>query len=470
MKNELCTSFVEGDLDEELVHIEVVKAGSVLVESSYGRLFMSPTNKLTLHLHAPSIPGNFPTKDYGEFNGLQVVGTTRSGWKFNTLVFLMKPLSYLPGEDMAVWSMEPFEVVLQRTTEGELQSPIRYSGLIDKIDCLFDKSTTRMVEGSTRPSISLDWSEIKSAEYSIRLYRGDSTWSILEIEMQSNASVEDFNNVLQSFLNALSLRMGKRVDVLATKITHGRTETSHLAGFHMTRLKHTGNNPIVPLVMRNNMGSNFLMAAMEFFRENQNSAVINFLYSVWDAELVSRENHRLQLAIALEGFSKYVNKLQPGPLCTPAEVKRKADEEKFSKLKDEAVKLIDSIEFDEGHRNRLKNVVKRASLNDSGPMIRSAGECLGINFMDDELKCWRSMRHAAAHGDNSTFDETESDFFALQSMLYRLVLRLVGWSGPVVPYGQYAKYVTKPDHEEPVVQTINLSTIKAIRRVEDNKN
>lgn len=466
MSIDLSSQFVQGKLDEELVEIEVRNSTSALLRSSHGRLFMAAGNKLTMHIHASSIPGKFPTDDYGEFDGLMIDGVTRSGWRFSTLVFLLKPLSYLPEKDLAVWSTEPFEVELQRTIEGEAKDQIRYVGFIDKIDCLFDKSSTRMLEGSTRPSTSLDWSEIKSEDYSIRLDRGDSTWSILEIEMRFNSSVADFTNVVQGFLNALSLRMGRRVDVLATKIIHGRTETRHLAGFHMTRLKHTGNNPIVPLVLRNGMGSNFLVAAMEYFRSNQNSAVFDYLNSVWDAELVSRENHRLQLAIALEGLSKYVNKLQPGPLCTPAELKRKADEEKFSKLKDEAVKLIDSIEFDEGHRNRLINVVKRASLNDSGPMIRSAGECLGINFTDDELKCWRLMRHAAAHGDNSSFDETEGDFFALQSMLYRLVLRLVGWSGPVVPYGQYAKYVTKTDHEKPV-QIINLSTVKEIRRVEE---
>ncbi|MBL0184925.1 MAG: hypothetical protein IPP97_04235 [Candidatus Obscuribacter sp.] len=137
MVNELCTSFVKGVLDEELVQVEVMNAGLVLLKSAHGRLFMSPANKLTLHVHAPSIPGNFPTKDYGEFNGLQVLGTTRSGWKLKTFVFLLKPLSHIPEDDVAVWSMEPFEVELQRCVPEQAEGVASYDALIDRLDCLF---------------------------------------------------------------------------------------------------------------------------------------------------------------------------------------------------------------------------------------------------------------------------------------------------------------------------------------------
>lgn len=254
MSNCVPTQFVQGVLDEELVDMEVRNSSGVLLKSSEGRLFMAPGNKLTMHIHAPSIPGKFPMEDHGEFDGMQIHGTTQSGWRFSALVFLLKPLSYTPEKNLAVWSAEPLsEVRLKRTTEEEHRDQIRYVGFIDKIDCFFDKSSTRVVEGSMRPSISLDWLEIESASYSIRLRRGDSNWSILEIEMRPGVSVADFSNVLQCFLNALSLRMGRRVDVLATKIIHGRTETTHLAGLHMTRLKHTGNIPIVPLVMRDGL-------------------------------------------------------------------------------------------------------------------------------------------------------------------------------------------------------------------------
>lgn len=467
MINELCTSFVDGVLDEELVQIEVVKAGTVLLKSSYGRLFMSPANKLTLHVHAPSIPGNFPTKDYGEFNGLQVVGTTRSGWKLKTFVFLLKPLSYIPEEDMAVWSMEPFEVELQRYVPDQAQGAPSYAALIDRLDCLFELGSTRISPEGKGSLMALDWLQVETQSASIQLYRGDAKWSRLRLEAQQQVTPADLCGEVKLFLDALSVRMGRRIDAVATTIRHGHVEAVQLAAYHLSRLKHSGDTPVVPLVLRNGLGSAFLKASIEYFRTHDQSPLLDYLYSVWDGELISRENHRLQLAIALEGLSKYVNQLPPGASCTQTELKRRAEEKQFSKLKDEALVLIDTMKGDEGHLNRLKNVIKRASLNDASPMIKSAGESLGITFGEEELKCWKSMRHGPAHGDLSKFDETESDFWACLSMLYRMTLSLIGWSGPVMPYGNYAKYVRRDDESERPVQVINLSSIKEIRRVED---
>ena len=467
MNIDLATQFIQGHLDEALVEIELSNAQTVLLRSSVGRLFVTSDKKLTMHIHAPSIPGNFPTKDYGEFDGLTIRGITNSGWQFSTLVFILKPLSYLPEQDLTVWSTEPYEVALHRSNDAATDIPITYVSFIDRLDCLFEKTSTRTAEGAKYPTTSLDWLEIESASASIQIHQGVSKWSILKIEMKTGTSIAEFTDVLQAFLNALSLRMGRRIDVLATTIIHNHRETTQLAGFHLTRLKHTGNNPIVPLTLRNGMGSNFLIAAMQYFQSHKDSPLIDHLYSVWDAELISRENHRLQLAIAIDGFSKYVNKLQPSSHCTQTELKRRADEDRFSQLKDVVLQMIETIDFDKGLLNRMKNVVKRASLNDASPMIKSAGESLGIIFTEDELGCWRGMRHAAAHGDRKEFDEREVDFFSCQSMLYRMVLRLVDWFGPVIPYGPHAKYVSRneSDSDKPV-QVIRLSTIKEIKRVE----
>jgi len=467
MVNELCTSFVKGVLDEELVHVEVMNAGSVLLKSAHGRLFMTPANKLTLHVHAPSIPGKFPTKDYGEFNGLQVAGTTRSGWKLKTFVFLLKPLSYIPEEDVAVWSMEPFEVELQRCVPEQAEGVASHYALIDRLDCLFELGSTRISSDGKCSSVALDWLQAETSSASIQLHRGDAEWSRLRLEAQPQVNPVDLCREVQLFLKALSVRMGRRIDAVATNIKHGNVEAVQLAAFHLTRLKHSGNTPIVPLTLRNGLGSDFLKLTMEYFRTNDQSPVLEYLYSVWDGELISRENHRLQLAIAIEGLSKYVNQLPPGDPCTQTELKRRAEEKQFSKLKDEALALIDAIKFDEGHLKRLKNVIKRASLNDASPMIKSAGESLGITFCEEELKCWRSMRNGPAHGALGKFDETEADFWACQSMLYRMILCLIGWSGPVMPYGSYAKYVRRDDESERPAQVFNLSSIKEIRRVEN---
>lgn len=467
MINEICTRFLDGTLDENLAHIEIRNEDSLLLQSSKGRLFVAPEGKLTMHVHAPSIPGNFPTNDYGEFNGLHVVGITQNGWRLRTFVFLLKPLSYIPKDDAAVWSLDPIEVELQRYVPEQAQDAASYDALIDRLDCLFELGSTQISPEGKASSMALDWSRLETLFANIQLHRGDSNWSRIRLDAhQQQLSPAELEREAHLFLGALSVRMGRRIEPLATTIKHGNVEVVQLGALNSMRLRHSGNAPLVPLVLKDGWGSAFLKLSMDYFRSHEQSPIRNYLYSVWDGELVSRENHRLQLAIAVEGLSKYVSHLPPGAACTKAELKRREEEKQFSKLKDEALILVDTIDtntFEQGHLNRLKNIIKRASLNDAAPMIKSAGESLGITFADVELKCWKSMRHGPAHGDLSKFDETETDFWACQSMLYRMVLRLIGWSGPVMPYGPYAKYVTRPDESDRPVQVINLSSIKEIK-------
>lgn len=302
----------------------------------------------------------------------------------------------------------------------------------------------------------------------IQVHQGESNFSKLKVEARRSVLLHEFNDEWKPFLDALSLRMGRRIDVLAALVSFGSNEFVHLFGFNKIRLKHSGKNPLVPLVVLNSMGSRFIEAAYQFLLWNKESPIIDFLYSIWDAELISRENHRLHTAIAIEGFSKHVNKLEPGSRCTQAELRRKEEEKHFKELKIKVLDLVKTIEFEAGHLNRMTKLIQRASLNDTSPAIKSAGESLGIIFSEDELRCWREMRHPLAHGDKVNFDEHEQDFFALQSMLYRMILFLIGWFGPVVPYGPYAKYFAgKPDETARRVLEIPLSAVKEIRRKTD---
>jgi len=467
MINDIGTRFLEGCLDEQLTKIEIRNANSIVLQSSTGRLFTTSDNKLTMHVHASSIQGKFPTNDYEEFNGLQVVGTTQSGWKLKSFVFLLKPLSYMAKEDMALWSMEPFEVELQRFVPDQEQTFSSYDALIDKVDCLFELGTTRMSPEGKASSMALDWLRVETELANIQLHRGDSQWSTVRLEAaRQQLTAAELEQEAHLFLRALSLRMGRRIDALATTIKHRNVEVVQLGALNNSMLRHSGNTPLIPLIIRNGLGSTFIKLSMDHLRSNDQSAVLRYLYSVWDGELISRDNHRLQLAIAVEGLSQFINKSAPGAACTQAELNRREEEKEFSKLKEEVLALIETIDtsnFVQGHFNRLKNVIKRTSLNDTAPMIKSAGESLGITFADEELKCWKSMRHGPAHGDLSKFDETEADFWACLSMLYRMVLRIIGWSGPVIPYGGYAKYVTRPDNADQPKQVLNLSSLSEIR-------
>ncbi|MBL0184924.1 MAG: hypothetical protein IPP97_04230 [Candidatus Obscuribacter sp.] len=125
--------------------------------------------------------------------------------------------------------------------------------------------------------MALDWLQAETSSASIQLHRGDAEWSRLRLEAHPQVNPVDLCREVQLFLKALSVRMGRRIDAVATNIKHGNVEAVQLAAFHLTRLKHSGNTPIVPLTLRNGLGSAFLKLSMEYFRTHDQSPVLEYL-------------------------------------------------------------------------------------------------------------------------------------------------------------------------------------------------
>ncbi len=460
--DDLLSAFAERRFDLQLEGVEVRSGNQIVLQSKSGRLFGTPQKKLLLEFNAPQIAGRFPMDILGSDDGFDVTAKAPNGWSFSTFLFMFVPMAHL-GQGMVEWRAEMLQVSLQRASSNASEN-FNYIGFIDQLDVGFENGSVRLNEFGKEQQ-SLDWLEIVGADAKSTVRRGEKSWSTVQVTMDFKHGREKFHSEIKATLNGLSLRMGRRLDHFCAYSAYPDSELLSFSGFSFSRPPHSGNQPLIPLILDDKLGSTFIALAKDFSQKQVNSKVMDLLYSVWDAELVSRENHRLQIAIALESLAKSINKANKGKPKSDVKKAIEEDEEKFYLVRAAAVKLFDTLEGKPGHVQRLKNVVERTSLNDSGPSIQTAAASLGLSFSDQETHLWRKMRHPAAHGDGQDFEQKETDFYACQSMLYRLVLLLIGWTGPRIKYSEFDLTHTPYRSSKPVVQVFKTSEVKNLKRV-----
>lgn len=470
MQNDFLQQFVLGTFKEELVGLELSISAKLVKNNLSGCLFMLPNRILKLHIFMPFQSGFPPLKLFGNPAGMTVKAHTKSGWFFQTVVHFFLPERHLPQNNQSIWSAEPYEITLQRKISSGKLKPITSWSLIDSVDRILDRkaSSDPVKLKKLRPGEDrFDWLEIISDAATIRLDRENDMWSSLTIGMKDCISNEDFSAYTDAFLNALALRAGKRVDVLARAIENGVVEIVHLPAYHLVRHKHMGKNPLILEQIFDGSGSKFLEVAFAYFLEDKDSELMTYLYSVWDAEIVSRESHRLHAAIALEGLSRdIVSNSRAKAVPDSYEQTKSAEEKLFTAFKARVLKSIESNDGNQNHRKRLLNLVNSCSYLDAGMTIAAAGERFNHCFSDSELKLWKKMRNRPVHGKKSLSDDTETDFFTVISMLYRLALSLINWKGQYVPYGSLDTSGFLKRSEEISIKKIDLNNVSSIRRKE----
>lgn len=465
LASSITLQFMQNCIREPLASCRVWNSSGHGFEVQNGHL-VSEQMKLLLYFQGPPLPKQFPLTDFEDPNGIEIQATTASGWCLRTTVFQVFATAFSAEHNSVFWQVEILILYLSR--ESTLQESVLpvYESFIDPVLNVYEKSSEYIQEGHTRPSFALDWLEVKRPEGTIQVRRGEPGWSVIRAEMSSACSHSDYSAFMSAFIKALSVRMGRRIDLLSVSTCSNGEEVVTLHPFNRTYLKHTGRLPLIPLVPLNGQGTDFLSLAMAYFQSEPDSPLLKHLMSVWNAEQASREIHRLQLAIALEGFSEYVDNLGLTDLTKGFNTQRKVDKKRFSALKKALQQLVPSLDGDEKYKTRLINVLNHAKFSDAAPKIQAAGAALGVAISEEELKLWRGMRNAAAHGEFPELPDDEVDFRSCLSIFYRMVLRFLGWSGQVVPYGSMQNYVSKPDTAK-VVQTFSTKDIGIItKRVE----
>jgi hypothetical protein len=460
MEKDFLKDFIEQQLDIELAEI-VVMFDDVPIQKAYrGSLHATSQRKLFLEYKALLPPGHPPfTSIANQEKGFKIWAKSADGWIFSTHLFEIRPATFYPKEGQSQWRAELLEAFLTRKLEhAAVQSEC--FGYIDKLDCYFDRNTEFYGENGEHRGGSRDWLQVVNETATSEVRAGQGDWSTFKVVGNEGITLPEFQLEVNSLLRALSLRMARRIQAVCNRSVFDNVEQLCFSGFNMGQIRHTGNQPLVPLVLTNNGGTVFIDTVQRFFKKNHDPKLLNLLFLVWDGETLSREGHRLQTAIALESFSKYINSLmkKEGQQQTEAEKTQVEEESSFYDLKKKVSGIVENLEWKfPGHLKRLANSVMRTPLNDSTPAIKAAGEYMGFEFSGQELKHWRDMRHPAAHGD-SQFDYKEEDFYSCLSMLHRLVLNFVGWKGPRVYYGLDTP-PRRPATVEKPVQTFDLGDI-----------
>lgn len=463
MEKDLLRDFVNQTLDVELIEIVVMLGDMCIQKADVGSLHSTAQRKLVLEYKA-SLPIGHPpfVSVANKEKGFTLWAKTSDGWTFRTHLFEIRPTTFYPKEGSARWRAEMLDAYLIR----KLAQPVVQSecfGYIDKLDCYFDKSTEIYDEHGGHQGGRRDWLQLKNETATSEVRQDDGDWSTFKVVSNDTITADELQLEVNSLLGALSLRMARRILGLCNRSVFGNTEEMCFSGLNMGQVRHSANQPLVPLVMPNNAGTAFIDTAQRFIKNNPDPNLFNLLFSVWDGEILSREIHRLQTAIALERFSKHINNhmKKEGNSKSDLEKVQTEEEASFYDLKKKVSKIVEKLESKfPGHLKRLSNVIMRTALNDATPAIKAAGEYMGLEFTRKELKYWRDMRHPAAHGETQ-FDYKEEDFYACLSMLYRLTLAFVGWTGPRVFYGADTPPPKLPTVDKPV-QTFNLGDIDEI--------
>jgi len=248
----------------------------------------------------------------------------------------------------------------------------------------------------------------------------------------------------QAFLHSLSFLTGRRLGWRTRCFSHDKREivvlkkpTQQTVRFHP---------PLPELVGREMMDhqTDLLLKGTRFFQMSESEAALTALQVCWDSAgnfFVTRD---LLLCIAVEGLADYIVDESPraSVLCPEQAAFLEAKRKIIKAILDaELVKSTSPGHFDgDGDLVRLVKGMEAFGWLRASEKIVKAGELVGVEFNNDELKAWKTLRNKPAHGDfdyDSDRDALQNSFWSaakVAGMLNKLVLALIGYTGPIVDY------------------------------------
>ncbi len=370
-----------------------------------------------------------------------------SGERIHAQMRGLKCISYRAGTNSRVWrfgpaefTISPSDICISDDEVAKMGSRL-YAAVSPIWQSIFNlKSETTSIGIVERSGGATDWTELRIGQTHYRLGEAKGNSSLLFIDTSDHQSLEQLNRRLHSFLRALGFLLGGRIEAYGADARQGKILVTTLDEVARRRSPHMFSLPLVRFDFNQKENLLFLETATNYFFDHPDSPLFEYFDEFWGAELLSWRNRQRTLGIVIEGLANHILDDVVERADKPAWESFKKGKKQFKLSRAKILTLLDeselsklkSTEFD-----RLRHVVNTCQPRVAVDSIRLAGELIGIVISEKELDGWRRMRNPAAHGRNTsslTPDEEGEDLFLSLSILHKLALKLIGWTGDYIDY------------------------------------
>ena len=272
------------------------------------------------------------------------------------------------------------------------------------------------------------------------MLKGNEVGSTISIHRAKNTSASTLEGVLKSAVKAISLRLGKHIEVLSSFFETTGIEIVKLKCHNKTRLRHKESLPLVRNASFEQSDSKFVQLATTFFLDPENEPLSWYLRYFWDAEFGSWETRELCLGVAIELLAGFIvsdwaiaNKPNHHALKTKETLE-------FEQAKVAILRVLDqcSLDFRKLPHKRFYGSITGLRFSNARETLVAAGEVLGLKITKMQTGAWSRMRNQSAHRKTKrpSFSVRINDWMICLTLFHRLALGLIGWQGD---YSNYSK-------------------------------
>lgn len=449
--NKLTEQFVSQDIDEHLIDAKILD-GEKLVAAGFARLFFSQVDNATqveLFAEAKQDVNILVGPIWASSGSFDFQARTLNGDVIQAKIRNLQCRSYRPGTNFRIWRFGParFDIShfdLPISDEKVKQMGSRLFAAVSPItQSIFNLKTESTSSGMVESAAgSTNWTELQIGPTKYRLGKADGDSSQLFIATEDQQSFEQLNSHLQSFLQAVSMLLGGRIEAYGTEARQGKQVVSMLDEVARRRKPHMFSLPLVQFSFTGKKNLIFLETATKYFLDNPNSPVFDYFDEFWGAELLSWSNRQRTLGTVIDGLANYIIDEVVTYDDKHAWKAFNDGKKQFKTCRAALVQLMTESDLSKTNTDeyeRLLNVVTSCSPRVARDTIRLADELIGVKITEDELSSWSSMRNPAAHGRTKTSltpQEESANFYHSVSILHKLTLRLIGWTGNYIDYTQ----------------------------------
>jgi len=441
--NKIIDSFLSSDLNETVCEIEV-SGKNFKINSENGQFLSQPNGHLILEIYLPHYPKEFnlPFRSgeiIREDNLFDIKAVTAHGLKFFSTRLSRPGLeSNIPG--FTKLTFHPHEITLSSDYSVDIGKSL--IGNITPMDNI--PTNSEYMVKNNNPIFGFEsyeeWFKLELDGACLGLVKNEAdschlaVWTKEEVEF----SLEDY---AEAFLQALSFRFGRRIELLAYTKNEGMLKETKLRKHSQKSSEFYPPFPTGSDRLRPGMGkgeNDLLRKATLFFLNKDHKVILSSHASCWDSTTNYFSNKSLIAGVAVERLADNI-------LNLPSFEEFIKEQKEFDNFKSSLVKVIDSSDDLKGNKftKRIVNSISSISFLSPKDKIRKVGNKLKIEITEEEIKAWGDMRPPLAHGrgyynlENQDEWQEKLDLLAsTANIINKLVLALIRYEGPFADYSQ----------------------------------
>lgn len=434
MAQQICHDFINGVLDEFLFEISLHDDQKEVFSDAFGRFLIDETGKANIIVYEKQVG---PTRwgRYQPSGRLQVKALTHSGWLLRGDV-QWASLDKLHCRSMlGEWLIRCPKISFLHGL-GNKCNGSSMRALIDPVPESIYLTSSPFEDKSTR-RVATDWLEVNTKQ-GIKFLLGKGNERASELVVASLCSGSELHTIASSFLDSLSLMLGRQIRFLATDMI---SDEDCICTFFPMNTERRRIPSRYPLLMPDIVyfPSLFLKVATEYFLENRNSALMSYAALFQDSQIISWASSCLHVTTGVEGLRDLIL-AEPGSKIAlkQREKEQRSRLKRHRELRAKIVELIPSgtQDGDDALLARLKSEIEHIQMDSPRELLMFACDLKQARILPEEAENWRLLRNFVAHGAELDASDPKANmqFYDSLAIFYRLACVIVGWPGDMIEY------------------------------------